>query len=284
MLVFAATAVLPGDAAGALAGPEATAEERARIQADLGLDRPPVERYLDWAGGMLRGDLGTAWVGGRPVTELLADRVPASLLLAGLALLVLVPVGLAAGLWIGLRRRSSVALLVAVAVPEFLTAALLAAVFGAWLGWLPQVSLVPLGGSALAAPEVLVLPVACLALAGAAMTARVLRGAVTQVSGAPYVEAARLNGVRGVRLALRHVLPAAAGPAVQVIATAVGGLVGGAVVVETVFAYPGVGQELAQAVARRDVPVVQGLAVVLAAVALLALLAGDVVRRMVEAR
>lgn len=284
MLVFAATAVLPGDAAGALAGPEATMEERARIQADLGLDRPPVERYLDWAGGVLRGDLGTAWVGGRPVTELLADRVPASLLLAGLALLVLIPVGLAVGLWIGLRRRSSVVVLVAVAVPEFLTAALLAAVFGAWLGWLPQVSLVPLGGSALAAPEVLVSPVACLALAGAAMTARVLRGAVTQVSGAPYVEAARLNGVRGVRLALRHVLPAAAGPAVQVIATAVGGLVGGAVVVETVFAYPGVGQELAQAVARRDVPVVQGLALVLAAVALLALLAGDVVRRMVEAR
>jgi peptide/nickel transport system permease protein len=189
-------------------------------------------------------------------------------------------------LWTGLRqgRTLSTGVLVAVAVPEFLTAALLAAVFGAWLGWLPQVSLVPLGGSALDAPEVLVLPVSCLALVGAGMTARVLRGVVAQVATTPYVEAARLGGVRGVRLALWHVLPAAAGPAVQVVATAVGGLVGGAVVVETVFAYPGVGQELAQAVARRDVPVVQGLALVLATVALLALVVGDVVRRLVETR
>jgi peptide/nickel transport system permease protein len=288
VLVFAATAVLPGDAAGGLAGPDATEAERDRIRADLGLDRPAVERYLSWAGGLLRGDLGTAWVGGRPVGELIADRLPDSALLAGLALLLIVPLGLALGLLAGLRagrtadRVVSTGALLAVGVPEFLTAALFVAVFGTWLRLFPRVSLVPLGGSGLDTPEILVLPVLTLSVVGLATATRMIRSSAADVAASPYIEAARLGGVRGLRLALVHVLPNAAGPAVQVVAVVVGGLVGGSVVVETVFGYPGVGQELAQAVVRRDVPVVQGLTLVLAAVALAALLAGDVLRRLLD--
>lgn len=288
VLIFSATEVLPGDAAGTLAGTDATVAERAAIRAELGLDRPAVERYREWAGAALRGDLGTAFVGGRPVTGVLADRLPNSLLLAGLALGVMVPVGIVLGLLAGLRagrtadRVVSTAALVAVGVPEFLTAAVLVAVLAVGLGLVPEVSLVPLGGSPLDAPEILVLPVLSLIAVGLALATRLIRASAADVAASPYVEAARLNGVRGARLAVRHVLPNAVGPAVQVFAVLVGGLIGGAVVVETIFNYPGAGYELQQAVARRDVPVVQGVTLVLCAAALLALLLGDVVRRLID--
>jgi peptide/nickel transport system permease protein len=286
VLIFAATEVLPGDAAGVVAGPDATASDRAQIRAELGLDRPPVQRYLSWVGGVLQGDLGTAFVGGRPVAAVIADRLPASLLLAGLALVVMVPLALVLGLLAGMRagraadRVVSTAALVAVGVPEFLTATLLVAVFATGLGLLPEVSLVPIGGGPLDDPVILVLPALTLTLVGLALATRLIRASAADVAASPYVEAARLNGVRGLRLAVRHVLPSAVGPAVQVFAVVVGGLVGGAVVVETVFDYPGIGFELQQAVARRDVPLVQGVALVLAATALGALLAGDVIRRL----
>jgi peptide/nickel transport system permease protein len=288
VLVFAATDVLPGDASGALAGADATAAQRAQIRAELGLDRPAVQRYLEWAGGVLHGDLGTAFVGGRPVAGMLADRLPNSLLLAGVALAVMIPAAVALGLLAGMRagRRTdrvvSTVTLVAVGVPEFLTAAILVAGLATGLGLLPEVSLVPLGGNPLDDPVILVLPALTLVVVGLALATRMIRASAADVAATPYVEAARLNGVRGLRLALVHVLPNALGPAVQVLATTIGGLVGGAVVVETFFGYPGVGFELQQAVVRRDVPVVQGLVMVLAAVSLTALLAGDVARRLVD--
>ena len=222
------------------------------------------------------------------MADVLADRLPDSLLLAGVALAVMVPAAVALGLLAGLRagspadRAVSTAALVAVGVPEFLTAAVLVAVLATGLGLLPQVSLVPLGGSPLDDPAILALPAMTLVVVGLALATRMIRASAADVAASPYVEAARLNGVHGLRLAVRHVLPNAAGPAVQVLATTIGGLVGGAVVVETFFGYPGVGFELQQAVVRRDVPVVQGLVLVLSAVSLGALLAGDVLRRLID--
>lgn len=289
-LIFAATEVLPGDAVGVIAGADATAEERARIRETLGLDRPPWERYFDWTGTALSGDLGTAFVGGRAVSDVLADRLPNSLLVVGLALGLMVPGAISLGLWAGLRvgqstdRVVSTATLICIGIPEFLTAALFVAVLATGLGLVPEVSLVPLGGSPLDAPETLILPVLSLSVVGLALASRLIRAAAADVASSPYVEAARLNGVHGVRLALRHVLPNAVGPAVQVFAVVVGGLVGGAVVVETIFNYPGIGLELQQAVARRDVPLVQGLVLALSAVALVVLLVGDVARRLLDPR
>jgi peptide/nickel transport system permease protein len=235
---------------------------------------------------VLRGDLGTAFVGGRPVAEVIADRLPNSALLAGLALLVMVPFAIALGLLAGMRARApvdrviSTATLVAVGIPEFLTAALLVAVLATGAGLLPEVSLVPLGGGPLDDPAILVLPVLTLMVVGLSLGTRMIRAAAADVAAAPYVEAARLNGVRGLRLAVRHVLPGAVGPAVQVFALVVGGLIGGSIVVETLFGYPGVGLELQEAVARRDIPVVQGLTLVLCALSLLVLLGADVLRRL----
>ncbi|MBM7790128.1 ABC transporter permease [Tenggerimyces flavus] len=296
LVIFVATEVLPGDAAGVIAGPAATAEQRDRVRAELELDRPAVERYADWLGGALRGDLGSAYVGGRPVAEIIIERMPSSVLLAGLVYAVVLPLGALLGAVAGLgsisRRRLprfadrviSACAVGGVAVPEFLTATLLLVVLAIVLGVVPRVSLVPVGASPLDVPEVLVLPTATLAIVLSAFAVRLLRAAVADAAGSPYIEAARLNGIRGVRLVVAHVLPNAAGPAVQALGAAGGYIVGAAIVAETVFSYPGIGTELVRAVSVHDLPLVQGIALTLAAVALLALLVGDLVALLIDPR
>ncbi|MEU8553165.1 ABC transporter permease [Streptomyces anthocyanicus] len=287
--VFAATAVLPGDAVSAVAGVDASETQRAEVRAELGLDRPAVQRYADWAAGAVRGDLGRGFVGERPVADVLATRLPNSLLLAGLTLAVTAPLATLLGLWTGLRggvadRVVSTSAEILAAVPEFVVAALLVAVLAVWLEVLPRVSVIPLGGTPLDVPDALVLPVLTLSAVGLAVATRLLRASVADTAARPYCEAARLNGVRGVRLAVRHILPNAAGPAVQALTLTTGALVGSAVVVENVFDYPGIGRELQLAVAARDVPMVQGIATALVAVMLAVLLLGDVCARLLGAR
>ncbi|MFD5279207.1 ABC transporter permease [Streptomyces rubrogriseus] len=287
--VFAATAVLPGDAVSAVAGVDASAAQRAEVRAGLGLDRPAVQRYADWAAGAVRGDLGRGFVGERPVADVLATRLPNSLLLAALTLAVTAPLATLLGLWTGLRggvadRVVSTSAQILAAVPEFVVAALLVAVLAVWLDVLPRVSVIPLGGTPLDVPDALVLPVLTLSAVGLAVATRLLRASVADTAATPYCEAARLNGVRGVRLAVRHILPNAAGPAVQALTLTTGALVGSAVVVENVFDYPGIGRELQLAVAARDVPMVQGIATALVAVMLAVLVLGDVCARLLGAR
>jgi peptide/nickel transport system permease protein len=287
--IFAATAVLPGDAVSAVAGMDASDAQRAEVRAELGLDRPAAERYADWVAGAVRGDLGRGFVGERPVTDVLATRLPNSLLLAGLTLAVTAPLAALLGLWTGLRgggadRFVSTAAQVLAAVPEFVIAALLVAVLAVWLELLPRVSVIPLGGTPLDVPQALILPVLTLSAVGFAVATRLLRVSVADAAATPYCEAARLNGVRGVRLAVRHILPNAAGPAVHALTLTTGALVGSAVVVENVFDYPGIGRELQLAVAARDIPMVQGIATVLAGVMLAVLLTGDICARLLGAR
>ncbi|MET9145416.1 MULTISPECIES: ABC transporter permease [unclassified Streptomyces] len=288
-VIFAATAVLPGDAVSAVAGADASEARRADVRAGLGLDRPAAERYADWLAGAVEGDLGRGFVGGRPVTEVLSARLPNSLLLAGLTLAVTAPLATLLGLWTGLRggaadRFVSTAAQILAALPEFVVATLLAAVLAVWLEILPRVSVIPLGGTPLDVPHALILPVLTLSAVGLAVATRLLRVCVADVAAGPYCEAARLNGVRGVRLAVRHVLPNAAGPAVQALTLTTGALVGSAVVVENVFDYPGIGRELQLAVAARDIPMVQGISTALAGVLLMVLLAGDICARLLGAR
>jgi peptide/nickel transport system permease protein len=295
VVIFAVTEVLPGDAVGAIAGPDATQEQRDRVRTELGLDHSAVQRYLSWVGGAALGDLGTAFVGGRPVADVLGDRVPASLLLAGVVCLLLVPtavvLGAAAGFGSAAGRRGravdrvvSTASLTAAGVPEFVTAGLLLALLATWLGLVPQVSIVPIGGSPVDSPEILVLPALSLLVISAAGATRLIRASVADVVRTPYVEAARLGGVRGWRLAVRHVLPNALAPAAQALVTQIGALVGGAVVVESIFNYPGIGNELRDAVASRDIPLVQGISLTLCAVSLAALLVGDLLVRLLTPR
>lgn len=288
-VIFAVTAALPGDAVSTVAGVDASKAQRADVRAELGLDRPAAERYAHWLSGAVQGDLGRGFVGDRPVTEVLASRLPNSLLLAGLTLAVTAPLATLLGLWTGLRggvvdRFVSTAAQTLAAVPEFVIAALLVAVLAVWLNILPRVSVIPLGGTPLDVPRALILPVLTLSAVGLAVATRLLRVSVADVAATPYCEAARLNGVRGVRLAVRHILPNAAGPAVQALTLTTGALVGSAVVVENIFDYPGIGRELQLAVAARDIPMVQGIATALAGVMLVVLLAGDICARLLGAQ
>ncbi|KZB84010.1 ABC transporter permease [Amycolatopsis regifaucium] len=280
ILVFAGVDLLPGDPVTSRLGISATPERAAALRAQLGLDRPLPARYAEWVSGLFSGNLGLSTTG-RPVTELLSDRVGNSALLAGLAVLLLAPLSLGLGLWAAWRRGRvadktiSTGSLLMVSVPEFVVAGGLVLLFAVTLRWFPAVSLLPAGASPLAYPEVLVLPVASLVLVGSAYAVRVIRGAAAQTLAGPQAEFLRLNGVRWPVLARRLVVPAVLPVAVQVWLVTGVALVGGAVLVEKVFGYPGIGELLVSSVQTGDLPVVQAVVLVLGALMLLALLLAD---------
>lgn len=284
LLVHVGVDLLPGDAATTRLGLTATPERLAEARARLGLDRPLHERYLTWAGGLLRGDLGTSVTGER-VGAMLEGRLGNSVLLAALTTLLLVPLSLAVGLATGVRtgtrtdRSVSTVVLLLVAVPEFVTAGGLVLLFAVGLGVLPAVSLVPPGASPLAVPEVLVLPVTSLLLLGSAHAIRVIRATTATAVRAPHVEAARLNGASGRAIVRGHLVPAVLPVAVQVWLVTAIGLLGGAVLVESVFGYPGIGTLLVTSVRGGDLPLVQALAMTLGAAMLVALVLADVAVR-----
>jgi peptide/nickel transport system permease protein len=270
VLVFLGTQVLPGDAATAILGRNATPAQVHEVRSELGLDRSVPEQYWTWLSGFVTGQFGDSYAADESVAAFIGERVVNSLILALTAILVLVPISLLLGVWAGIRRDRpvdhviSTSTLALIALPEFVTGTLLAIIFAVSLNWLPAVSLVAPGHSPLETPSVLVLPVAALLLAGLAYTVRMLRAGVIEALSAEYVQMARLNGVPERRLIWRYVLPAALAPTVQVLALTLQWLVGGVVVVESVFAYPGIGQGLVDAVIARDVPVVQSIAMLIA--------------------
>jgi peptide/nickel transport system permease protein len=281
-LVGVAVELLPGDAAEARAGSYATPADLARIRAEQGLDRPAVVRWLEWAAGAVRGDLGTSATSGRAVVDVLAERWPTTAVLAGLALLVAVPLAAAstaaaAAAALRGRRRADAPLTAAVAVPQVVVAAGLTAVLAGLLGWLPPVSLLAPGVPILAQAHLLVLPVASLALPTAAFAAVLLRGAAADAVAAPHVRDARLRGLPPHVIATRYVAGALAAPAVQVLAVVGGALLAGTALVESVFGVAGLGELLVTAVATRDVVVVQAVAALTAAAVLIGLTAADVV-------
>ncbi|TDC56011.1 ABC transporter permease [Actinomadura sp. KC345] len=281
--VFGATELLPSDAAQARSGGRASAAQEAALRAELGLDRPAWKRYGSWAGGLLRGDAGRSLVTGRPVSAIVAERLPATLALAGGALAVAVPLLLVLA-WLagtaahhGSRAAGPVGGLITgvAAVPQIVVAAALAVVFSGLLRLLPPVSLLPAAGSPLDAPEILVLPALALAVPAAAYGAVLLGGGVADTLHRPHVTAAVARGVPRGRVAVRHVLPHLAAPAARVLALVAGGLLASTAVVETVFGYAGLGELLVGSVGTRDTPVVQAVAMLAAATVLGGLLLAD---------
>jgi peptide/nickel transport system permease protein len=271
LLIFAGTEVLPGDAATAILGRHATPESLAAIREKLNLDQPVYGRYMEWVSGLLHGDLGESLTSDRAVSDLLASRLTNTLILAAATLLIMIPVALALGVLAGIRpdRFADHAIswlsLVFISVPEFVTGTLLAVVFAGALKLVPPVSLVPPGTSPFDNLAILVLPVLTLVLASLAYTVRMLRASVIEVMRAEYVEMARLNGLKESRVILKHVLRNALAPTIQVTALTVSWIVGGVIIVEAVFQYPGIGQALVESVAARDIPVVQSVALLIAA-------------------
>ncbi|QSB16658.1 ABC transporter permease [Natronosporangium hydrolyticum] len=286
-IVFWATEVLPGDAVGVVSGPDATEAEREAVRVALGLDRPAAQRYGDWVAGVFRGDLGTSLVTGRDVAEIVTTRFGASLAVvlpaAALMLLLAGGLGTAAGIRAGgrLDRALTGTTLGLIGTPDFLIATALLVVFTLWWPVLPAVAIVPIGQSLWQHPELVALPALALALGGFGATMRLLRASVAQTVATPFAEFARLNGVRGHRY-VWTVVSNALGPAIQTFTLMTAGLLGGAIVVETLFNVPGLGYELTRSVGSRDVPLVQGLSLVLGAATLTILLTGDIAARLLH--
>lgn len=280
--VFAAIELLPGDAAKATSERGESAADVAVRRTALGLDRPLAERFWDWMSGLPAGDLGTT-AHGRPVTSVLSGPFPNTLLLGSLALALSIIGALALGSWATLRpggrvdRAIAAASTAAFALPEFVVSVALLLVFSQWTGWLPAVTLTNPAGAP-ASWDMLVLPLLALAIPQIGWNTRIVRGALADQADLPHVQAAILDGLPRHRILTHHMLPGAL-PAIAVsTATSAGMLVGGAVVVETLFNYPGIGAVLAGAITDRDTPLVAGVVVATGAVISTLLLLADLVR------
>jgi peptide/nickel transport system permease protein len=281
VVVFLGVSILPGNAAEIQLGQSATPARVAALSHEYGLDRPIYERYGEWLWGMLHGDLGRSLTSGQPVSTLIGENLRNSLVLAGFAILIVVPLAVVLGILSALWRDSwfdhsiAVTSLAFLSTPEFVAGTLLIALFATGLGILPPVALVG-SQSIFSQLDVLVLPVLTLVLVAMGQATRMIRAAMIEVLHQDYIEAAILRGVSRRRILFRHALPNAFDSSVQVIALTVGWLVGGVVVTEALFQYPGIGSAFASAVDARDLPTVQAAAVIVTAVYVIANLLAEV--------
>lgn len=279
--VFALTELLPGNAATVRAGARADPERLAALERAAGLDLPAPLRFAHWLGRLVTGDLGVSMTDGRAVAGLLAERLAATAWVAVPAWLVACGGGVVVALMLARRsgrrgeRAGSAALAAISGVPEVVLVTVLVTVLSGQLGLLPPLSLIPSGGSPADRPEILVLPVLAIAVPSLAWSGRLLRGPAQDVLRRPFVRDAALRGLPAPVLLARHVVPHLTGTIAQLATVQAGAILAGTAVVEALLNYPGLGQLLAGAVAARDIPVVQGVAVLLAVLVLLALVAAD---------
>jgi len=293
VLVFAATEVLPGNAANAVLGRTAASSPAAlhRLEVSLHLNRGLLDQYWLWLSGLFTGHLGHSLVNGQPVWGYVAPRLVNSAVLMGVTGLIGTAVGVTLGALAALRRDgwfdhiSSVAALAVTALPEFVVAIGLVILFSTVVSHLlPAVSLLPPGSYAWDAPQLLILPVATLVIVIVPYIQRMTRAAMIEALESDYVEMARLKGVPMWRIVATHALPNATAPVIQVIGLNFLYLAGGVVVVEYVFAFPGIGQGLVYAVENRDIPVIQFIVVFLAAFYVFMNIVTDVIALLVTPR
>ena len=275
--------LLPGDLAQEILGQGATPEGLRVLRLQLGLDTPPHIRYLDWLGGMVTGDMGLSLANKRPISELIGPRLSNTLFLGGFAALIAIPVALILGILAALYRNSlydrgvNIFTLTSISFPEFFIAYILILFFAIKLGWFPGISNI---SSELTLIEKLyrtLLPAASLTLVVVAHMMRMTRTSIINLLSSPYIEMARLKGIKPLRIITRPALPNALAPIVNVIAINLAYLVVGVVIVEVVFVYPGLGQLLVDSVSKRDVPVVQACSMIFASVYILLNLTADII-------
>ena len=281
-IVFVAIHVLPGNAATLILGEYATPEALRTLEREMGLDRPLLVQYASWVGSVVTGDWGVSLAMKQPVATIVGYRLRNSAFLALAALIVVVVVGIPLGTLAALRRGRPLdlaivtATYVGISIPEFVTGLLLLLVLaGPSLGWFPTSGYVELASGVTAWARHLVLPAMTLTIALLAHVVRQTRSGLADVLTAPYIRTARLKGASPRRIVMRHALRNALLPTITVLALDLGYLMGGIVVVEEVFAYPGMGRLIIYAVQNRDVPLLQMCALVVASVYVLANFAAD---------
>ena len=268
--IFSITEILPGDVAQMIMGRHATEGNLAKIREELGLNRPAHVRYLDWIGNAVRGDLGVSHYNKEPITPLVGRRLTHSAILAVFAFLVAVPMAVMAGIWAGVRpdtkadRLLSLTGLVGISLPEFVTGLLLILLFSSTLNLLPSSSIVLPGTTPLSRPQILIMPALTITLVLFAYIMRMTRANVIEVMQTDYVRTAILKGLSMREVIIRHVLPNAMLPTITVITINFGYMLGGLIIVETVFAYPGIGQLVLCSINTRDLPLLEAVTLILA--------------------
>ncbi len=292
VIVFLMIALIPGDAATAILGSFATPENVARLNADLGLDRSLPEQYGLWISGVLRGDLGQSFTLNRPVLDEVGQRFGATLILAGAALVLSSIIGLLAGIVSAARqfgwadRAITLAVLVGISVPSFWLGLILILAFAVAWPVFPPSGMVAIygGGGPLDVAHHLVLPAVTLAVVASGVIARLTRTAMLEVLRQDFVRTARAKGLSERHVLFGHAFRAALVSVIPVIGIQAGFVLGGAVYVETVFQWPGIGAMLVEAIAKRDVLLVQGGVLVVAASYVLFNLAADLAQALLDPR
>lgn len=295
IVIFAAVNLLPGDFAEAILGQGATPEAVAAIRTDLGLDQHPVQRYFQWLGGVLQGDFGNSFASANfasfvgddagvkvTVADQIAPRFANTMFLAGVTAVIAVPFAVTLGVLAALYRNTvfdrvtNITTLSSISSPEFFLAYVLILFLAVLNPWLPSLSNIFDGMSFGERLEKTLLPALTLTLVVTAHMMRMTRAAIINLLASPYIEMARLKGIKPMRVIVKHALPNALAPIINVIALNLAYLITGVVVVEVVFVYPGIGQLFVDAVKNRDIPVVQACCLIFAAAYILLNLTADV--------
>ena len=271
VLIFVGVEALPGDLAEAILGQEATPETVAAFRKELKLDLPPHVRYFSWLGGFMKGDLGNSLANGRPIAELIGWRFANTIFLAAVAAAISVPIAVLLGILAALYRNTlfdkiiSTITLSTISFPEFFVAYILIALFSVQIVLFPSISNINDQMPFWEKIYAIILPCLTLSLVVIAHMMRQTRAAIINILASPFIEMARLKGLKNMRVIVLHAFPNALSPVINVIALNLAYLVVGVVIVEVVFVYPGLGQLLVDSVSKRDIPVVQASGLIFAA-------------------
>jgi peptide/nickel transport system permease protein len=291
-IVFLIMAMIPGDPALAILGSFATPENTAQLRQDLGLDRPLIEQYVVWLGNLLQGDFGRSYSLNRPVLDEVIERLGPTLLLAGASLILCTILGLAAGVVSAVRQYGwqdkalTLAVLVGLSTPSFWLGLILVLIFSVGLRWFPVSGMYAIygGGGPVDLLHHLALPAVTLAVVASGVIARLTRSTMLEVLRQDFVRTARAKGLTERTVILRHALRNALVNIVPIIGIQTGFVLGGAVYIETVFQWPGIGRMLVTAISTRDILLVQGGVLVVAACYVLINLAADLIQHMLDPR
>ena len=283
LLITFGVELLPGDLAESILGQGATPETVIVFRAELGLDKPAHMRYLSWLGGIVTGDLGVSLASKREISELVGIRIANTLFLGGFAAAIAVPLALFLGILAALYRNTlydraiNTFTLTTISFPEFFVAYILILFFAIKLGWFPGISNISTELSFGNKLYRTLLPATTLTLVVLAHMLRMTRATIINLLASPYIEMARLKGISPMKIILRHALPNALAPIVNVVAINLAYLVVGVVIVEVVFVYPGLGQLMVDSVSKRDIPVVQACSMIFASVYIFLNLSADII-------
>ena len=290
LITFVGVEILPGDACTTYLEREAYGAALEACYERLGLNVPAYERYISWAVGVLQGDFGYSLSGDMKINDVLGPRVKNSMVLASASILIGIPIALLLGIITALWRDKmpdiiiSTIAIFSMTIPEFVSATLLILIVAIWLEWLPGIVIVPTGVSVYELLPNIILPVIAISMIMTAHMARMVRSSVIQVMASDYVQMAILKGVPYWKMVFKHVLPNALLPAINVVALTIAWLLGGVVVTEVVFNYPGLGRLVIESISNRDLPVVQALAIILASIYVSINLIADLMTLMLNPR